>query len=83
MSTQPRFNKEEYARRGEKTYWSKVHAFVRDLPPRTVVALDIETGEFAVGDDVRTAFEALQARKPDAQAWCVRVGHRPVPRRKS
>ncbi|HZO89194.1 MAG TPA: hypothetical protein VFB38_12740 [Chthonomonadaceae bacterium] len=39
-----------------------------------IVAIDIETGEYALGDDVLTASQALFDRNEDAQVWVVRVG---------
>ena len=45
-----------------------------------IVAIDIETGEFEVGDDTLTASNQLLARCPDAQPWLVRVGHQTVHR---
>jgi hypothetical protein len=37
-------------------------------------AIDIETGDFEVGDQRRIAAEALCARRPDAQVWIERIG---------
>ncbi|MDE0077706.1 MAG: hypothetical protein OXO50_09315 [Caldilineaceae bacterium] len=45
-----------------------------------IVAIDIETGEFEVGDDAVTASGRLLARCPDAQQWCVRIGRRAMHR---
>jgi hypothetical protein len=38
------------------------------------VAIDIETGDFEVGDERRMAWEGLYARRPDAQIWIERIG---------
>ena len=80
MIRQPRYSKEDHARKGEDIYWTRVHPFVKDLPPRTIVALDIDTGAFEVGEDGEVACDRLLARMPDAQVWSVRVGHCPVDR---
>ena len=45
-----------------------------------IVAIDVETGEFEVGDDTLTASNQLLTRCPDAQPWLVRIGHRAVHR---
>ena len=43
-----------------------------------IVAIDIETGEFEVGDTVMAATRQLFKRHPDAQPWGTRIGHRAV-----
>ena len=45
-----------------------------------IVAIDIETGEFEVGDDPLASSDQLFARCPDAQPWLVRIGHRALRR---
>jgi len=40
-----------------------------------IVALDVDSGVFEVADDTLTASQRLLARYPDAQIWCVRIGH--------
>ena len=80
MIRTPRYSMEEHARRGEAMYWSRVHPLVKDLPPQTVIALDIETGEFETSEDDSEACDRLLARLPEAQVWSVRVGHEPVVR---
>jgi hypothetical protein len=41
---------------------------------------DVETGEFAIGENSLNASDILLERLPDAQIWFVRVGHRAVHR---
>ena len=48
--------------------------------PGKIVAIDIETGAFEVADRTLTASERLLSRYPEAQVWCVRIGHRGVHR---
>ncbi len=45
-----------------------------------IVALDVDTGAFEVADDTLPASRRLLARHPDAQIWCVRIGHPAVHR---
>lgn len=72
----PRYNKEEFARRGEEIY-------ARDIRPRLgtddhgkFVAIDIETGDYDIDSDDFEATERLVTRRPGAQMWLVRVGYR-------
>ncbi len=75
---QPRYSKEEFARRGDEIYASQVRAQVEAGNHGKIVAIDIETGAYEVADDIATASERLLARLPDAQTWFIRIGHRAV-----
>lgn len=72
---QPRYPKEEYARRGNEIYESQVRQQVEEGNHGKIVAIDIETGAFEVADDLLVASKQLTARLPDAQTWFVRIGH--------
>jgi histidinol dehydrogenase len=75
---QPRYSKEEFARRGDEIYESQVRAQVEEGNHGKIVAIDIETGAFEVADDIVNASEHLLARVPDAQTWFIRIGHQAV-----
>jgi hypothetical protein len=77
---QPRLSKEEHARRGMAIYEQRVRPQVEEGNQGKVVAIDVETGAFEVAEDTLTASERLLTRYPDAQIWCVRIGHRGVHR---
>ena len=72
---QPRYSKEEFARRGDEMYKTQVRQQVEEGNHGKIVAIDIETGAFEVADDVVTASEQLLAKCPDAQTWFIRIGH--------
>jgi hypothetical protein len=72
---QPRYDKEEFARRGNEMYERQVRSQVEKGNEGKIVAVDIDTGAFEVGQDTLTACERLLASHPDAQIWCVRIGH--------
>jgi hypothetical protein len=72
---QPRYSKEEFARRGDEIYESQVRQQVEKGNYGKIVAIDIETGAFEVADDLVTAAKQLSARVPDTQTWFIRVGH--------
>jgi hypothetical protein len=80
MNRQPRYNKEEHARRGEEIYEHHLRAQLEPDNRGKIVAIDIDTGEYEIATDVISASESLLARLPDAQIWCVRIGHRAVHR---
>lgn len=77
---QARYTKEEAARRGEEIYESRIRSRVEPGNAGKIVAIDIDSGEFEMGDDTVAASDRLLARCPDAQTWFVRIGHRAVHR---
>jgi hypothetical protein len=72
---QPRYSKEEFARRGNEIYESQVRPQVEADNYGKIVAIDIETGDFEIADDLLVASKRLSERLPDAQTWFVRIGH--------
>ena len=76
----PRYSKEEFAQRGQEIYEKRVRQQVEEGNRGRIVAIDIETGEFEMGEDTLSASGQLLARCPSAQPWVVRIGHRAVQR---
>jgi hypothetical protein len=77
---QPRYSKEEFSRRGQEIYERDIRPLVEADKRGKIVAIDIETGDYALGDDIISATKPLHDRSPDAQLWIVRVGYRAVHR---
>jgi hypothetical protein len=77
---QPEYPREEFARRGRLMYEDRIRAQVEPAQNGRIAAIDIETGEFSVADNVIDACKPLIARNPAAQLWTVRIGHRAVHR---
>jgi hypothetical protein len=75
---QPRYSKEEFAKRGNEIYESQVRPQVEADHYGKIVAIDIETGAFEVADNTISATDRLYERYPNAQPWVLRVGHRSV-----
>ena len=75
---QPRYSKEEYARRGDEIYETQVRSQVEKSNYGKIVAIDIETGAFEVADMPMVAVDRLYEREPNAQPWVIRIGHRAV-----
>ena len=63
---QPRYSKEEFARRGNEMYERQIRPQVEVGNKGKIVAIDIETGAYEVADDLLTASDRLLARSPDA-----------------
>ena len=75
---QRRYSKEELAQRGQELYESGIRQQVEAGNDGKIVAVDIETGGFEVGETVIAATDRLFERYPDAQPWGIRIGHRAV-----
>ncbi|HYV37454.1 MAG TPA: hypothetical protein VE988_17245 [Gemmataceae bacterium] len=80
LPRQPRYSKEEFARRGTELFESKIRHETEKGNHGRVVAIDIETGDYELADDTLEACQQLYARQPDAQPFCLRIGHVAVDR---
>jgi hypothetical protein len=74
---QPRYSKEEFARRGDEIYEHDVKPKVGPQDHGKFVAIDIETRQWEMDADERSAGDSLLERVPDAQMWmtCVGLGY--------
>jgi hypothetical protein len=75
---QRRHSKEDLAQRGQLLYESSIRQQVEAGNEGKIVAIDIETGDFEVDENVVPATNRLFDRHPDAQPWVIRIGHRAV-----
>ena len=73
---QPRYSKEEFARRGDLIYERDIAPLVAEEHQGKFIVIDIETGAYEIDADELAASDRLLARKPDAQMWLRRVGSR-------
>lgn len=80
MKRKRRYDKEEFARRGERIYQESVRPVVEMGNKGRIVAIDIETGAYEIADDLLTATDRLYAKHPSAQPWAVRIGYPAVHR---
>jgi len=65
----------EIVRRGQERYEREVRARVEAENRGKMLALDVDTGDYELADDSLTALDRLQARKPDAPVYILRVGY--------
>ena len=81
MSTRrPRYSKEEFARRGTELYENNIRPHVEAEHKGGIVAINIESGEYAIGENILAASRSLFDKDADAQVWSVRVGYPAVSR---
>ena len=70
---------EETARLGDELYERAIRPQVELSRHGQIVAIDVDSGSWAVADTVLEAAELLRVERPDAtNVWSVRVGHRAV-----
>ena len=76
MKRQPRYTKEEFARRGDAIYESELRSVLEPENEGKFIAIDIETGIYEVDSDELAASDRLLTRVPGAQIWLRRIGSR-------
>lgn len=74
--TAPRRPRDEIARLGKEIYQRDIQRQVEADHVGEVVAIDVDSGDYALGNNAIAASEGLRNRSPDAQVWLMRVGHR-------
>lgn len=77
---QPRYNREAHAAHGDDIYQKRIRAQVESGNVGKIVAIDIDSGTFELGDNTLAASQRLLARCPQAQIWCVSIGYPAVHR---
>ena len=79
-STKRRYDKQEFARRGDEIYETQVRPHLTTEEEGKFAAVDIESGAYEIDEDELGACDKLSARVPNAQIWLIRVGSRYVHR---
>ena len=67
---------EEAARPGDEIYERNIRRQVEATHRGEVVAIDVDSGSYAIDGNALAASERLLAQHPEAAVWCVQVGHR-------
>jgi len=75
MKVQPRFSKEEFARRGDEIY-QRLQSKLEAVHKGELVAIDIESGAYETDASELAASDRLLERVPTAQIWLRRIGFR-------
>lgn len=71
----PKLSDEEIVRRGKELYDNHIRAQV-ETPENIgkLISINVETGEYEIGDDLLITSRRLQAKQPDAAIWGERIG---------
>ena len=76
MTTPSPKSREETARLGKEIYERDIHILVEADHHGQVVAIDVGSGSYAIGENAIAASQGLRDQNPDARIWLTRVGHR-------
>ena len=76
LPTRPR---DEIARLGDEIYERDIRPQVEADHDGDIVSIDVDSGNWAVDDDLLAAAGRLRALRPQAvNVWSLRIGHRAV-----
>jgi hypothetical protein len=68
----------EIARRGKECYENlRVHVETAEKIGK-LIAIDVETGDYEIGEDILDISHRLKARHPNAEMWAERIGFNAV-----
>jgi hypothetical protein len=76
----PHYSPEAVAQRGHQLYDDQIRAQIESDNYDKIVAIDLANGDFEVAEDSLTSAKKLLLRNPNAQIFCIRIGHRAVHR---
>lgn len=75
----PKLSREEIAQRGKGIYEDRIRTQVETADNiGKIVSIDVETGEYEIGDDLVVTSRRLQAKHPSAAIWTERIGFNAV-----
>ena len=67
---------DETARLGDEIYERDIRSKVEATQHGKIVAIDVDSGDYAIADTALAAADALREQRPALDVWAVRVGHR-------
>jgi hypothetical protein len=75
----PRLSSAEITQRGQALYHDRLRALV-ETPDYIgkLVSINVETGDYEIGEDLVSTSRRLQARQADAAIWTERIGFNAV-----
>lgn len=75
----PKLSGEEITRRGKELYEKSIRPQVETAENiGKIISINVETGEYEIGDDLVVTSRQLQAKQADAAIWAGRIGFNAV-----
>lgn len=72
----PKLNDEEIIQRGQELYEHQIRPQVETAENiGKLISINVETGDYEIGDDLLVTSRRLQAKQPDAAIWAERIGY--------
>lgn len=72
----PKLSDEEIIRRGKELYQKHIRPQVETTENiGKLISINVETGEYEIGDDLLITSRRLQAKQADAAIWAERIGY--------
>lgn len=75
MTRPMRRTAEETGRLGDEIYQRDIRPRVEGTNRGRIVAINVDSGDYAIDDTGLAASERLLAKDPRADIWCLRVGY--------
>jgi hypothetical protein len=72
---QPHYSAEETVRRGEELYEQHIRAQVEAGNIGKYIVINIDTGDYEIGDDYMSLSRRALAKHPDAALCALRIGY--------
>lgn len=75
----PRYSSVEITRRGQELYEQNIRNLIETQENLgKIISIDIETGDYEIGDDLISTGDRLFARHPGAALYGARIGYNAV-----
>ena len=72
----PTLSDEEIIRRGQELYENQIRPQVETTENiGKLISINVETGDYEIGDDLLITSRRLQAKQSDAAIWAERIGY--------
>ncbi len=70
------FTPEQIAERGDAIYQRAIRAQVEKDNRGKVLAIDVTSGDYAMGKNALEAADLLREKRPESVVWLMRIGYR-------
>jgi hypothetical protein len=77
--SRPKLSDEEITQRGKELYENNIRPQVETTENiGKIISINVETGEYEIGDDLLLTSLKLRAKQPDVALWTERIGFNAV-----
>jgi hypothetical protein len=80
LVSQSRYTADETVQLAEDLYRQRLRSGLEEEHRGQYIAIDVETGDYEIGDNYHTAAQTILSRKPEAAVGVLRIGYPAVGR---